>query len=422
MKISEMNNVLIFTYYILGDSMALKGVVLDSGHGGSDVGASGNGIIEKDLTLKISKYMYDRLKALGIPVKMTRDSDITLDPKERVRVVRDQFGNGSDVVVVSNHINAGGAEGAEVIYALRNNSRLASKILDELEKSGQVVRKYYQRRLPSDTSKDYYYIIRDTPNNQTVIVEYGFLDNTTDAQKLKNNYEKYAEAVVKAIAEYGGYKYTPVAGSDYYVVKKGDSLWSIARTYGLTVEKLKSLNNLSSNTLNIGDVLLIKSDSTNSNDEVDGYEYYTVVKGDSLYSIARKYNLTVDELKNMNNLSSNTLSIGQKLIIGKTTYSNVYIVKKGDTLYSIARNYNTTVDEIKKANNLSSNSLSIGQELVIPTKSENQTVSTQTYTVKKGDTLYNIAKNFNTTVTDIKKLNNLNSNILSVGQKLIIPS
>ena len=167
---------------------------------------------------------------------------------------------------------------------------------------------------------------------------------------------------------------------------------------------------------------MIKSDSTNSNDEVDGYEYYTVVKGDSLYSIARKYNLTVDELKSMNNLSSNTLSIGQKLIIGKTTYSNVYIVKKGDTLYSIARNYNTTVDEIKKANNLSSNSLSIGQELVIPTKSENQTVSTQTYTVKKGDTLYNIAKNFNTTVTDIKKLNNLNSNILSVGQKLIIPS
>lgn len=299
---------------------------------------------------------------------------------------------------------------------------MASKILDELEKSGQIVRKYYQRRLPSATSKDYYYIIRDTPNNQTVIVEYGFLDNTTDAQKLKNNYEKYAEAVVKAIAEYGGYKYTPVAGSDYYVVKKGDSLWSIARTYGLTVEKLKSLNNLSSNTLNIGDVLLIKSDSTNSNDEVDGYEYYTVVKGDSLYSIARKYNLTVDELKSMNNLSSNTLSIGQKLIIGKTTYSNVYIVKKGDTLYSIARNYNTTVDEIKKANNLSSNSLSIGQELVIPTKSENQTVSTQTYTVKKGDTLYNIAKNFNTTVTDIKKLNNLNSNILSVGQKLIIPS
>lgn len=166
---------------------------------------------------------------------------------------------------------------------------MASKILDELEKSGQVVRKYYQRRLPSDTSKDYYYIIRDTPNNQTVIVEYGFLDNTMDAQKLKNNYEKYAEAVVKAIAEYGGYKYTPVAGSDYYVVKKGDSLWSIARTYGLTVEKLKSLNNLSSNTLNIGDVLLIKSDSTNSNDEVDGYEYYTVVKGDTIFMGNNEY-------------------------------------------------------------------------------------------------------------------------------------
>lgn len=67
-----------------------------------------------------------------------------------------------------------GGEGAEVIYALRNSDKLASSILNELEKSGQVVRKYYQRRLPSDSSKDYYYIIRNTPNNETLIVEYGF--------------------------------------------------------------------------------------------------------------------------------------------------------------------------------------------------------------------------------------------------------
>ena len=90
--------------------MALKGVVLDSGHGGNDQGSSGNGIIEKELTLKISQYMYDRFKALGVPVKMTRTSDVDLEPNDRPGVVLDKFGNGKDVVVISNHINAGGGE------------------------------------------------------------------------------------------------------------------------------------------------------------------------------------------------------------------------------------------------------------------------------------------------------------------------
>ena len=113
-----------------------KKVVIDAGHGGSDSGAIGNGIIEKNLTLDISKYMYDRLKELGVPVKLTRDSDVDLPASERPQKVLDQFGNGSDVIVVSNHINSGGngmAEGAEVIYALRNKDTLAKKILDELE-------------------------------------------------------------------------------------------------------------------------------------------------------------------------------------------------------------------------------------------------------------------------------------------------
>lgn len=77
-------------------------------HGGDDPGSSGNGIIEKDLTLDISNYMYDRFKSLGIPVKMTRTTDETLSPNERVTRVLDAFGNSSDVIVLSNHINAGG--------------------------------------------------------------------------------------------------------------------------------------------------------------------------------------------------------------------------------------------------------------------------------------------------------------------------
>lgn len=399
--------------------MALKGVVLDSGHGGSDQGSSGNGIIEKDLTLKISQYMYDRFKALGVPVKMTRDSDVDLQPNDRPGVVLDQFGNGKDVVVISNHINAGGGEGAEVIYALRNSDKLASSILNELEKSGQVVRKYYQRRLPSNSSKDYYYIIRETPNNQTLIVEYGFLDNAADAERLKNNYKKYAEAVVRAVTLYGGYKYVPVSGSNYYVVKKGDSLWSIARKYGLSVAELKALNNLSSNTLHIGDTLLVSS--VNSTDDNIGDEYYTVKSGDTLWGIARKYNMSVNDLKSLNNLSSNNLSIGQKLIVSKAS-SNDYTVVAGDTLWGIARKFNVSVDDLKSLNNLTSNSLSIGMVLKIPPYSNKKNEETNVYVVKSGDSLWSIARKFNSTVDEIKRLNSLQSNILSIGQRLVVPS
>ena len=399
--------------------MALKGVVLDSGHGGNDQGSSGNGIIEKDLTLKISQYMYDRFKALGVPVKMTRTSDVDLEPSDRPGVVLDKFGNGKDVVVISNHINAGGGEGAEVIYALRNSDKLASSILNELEKSGQVVRKYYQRRLPSDSSKDYYYIIRNTPNNETLIVEYGFLDNEADAKRLKSNYKKYAEAVVRAVTLYGGYKYVPVSGSNYYVVKKGDSLWSIARANGLTVDELKSLNNLSSNVLHVGDTLLISSADSTGDDGNDNY--YVVDSGDTLWSIARKYNLSVNELKALNNLSSNALSVGQRLIVGKES-SNDYVVSAGDTLWAIARKFNVSVDDIKALNNLSSNNLSIGMILKIPLYSNKQNEETNVYVVKSGDSLWSIARMFNSTVDEIKSLNSLKSNVLRIGQRLVVPS
>ena len=87
-------------------------VVIDAGHGGADSGAVGNGIIEKDLTLKISNYIYDRLKDLGVDVKMTRTTDETLTPTERVNRVLSAFGNSSDVLLISNHINAGGVKGS----------------------------------------------------------------------------------------------------------------------------------------------------------------------------------------------------------------------------------------------------------------------------------------------------------------------
>lgn len=405
--------------------LAKKQIVIDPGHGGADGGASGNGIIEKNLTLEISKYMKNRFDELGIPAKLTRDTDIELSSNNRPVKALSLFGNGKDIILISNHINAGGGEGAEVIYSLRNNDILAKKILNEIEKSGQVVRKFYQRRLPSNTSKDYYYILRDTPNTEALIVEYGFLDTLSDANRLKANYKDYAEAVVRAVAEYGGYNYVPLNLSGYYVVKKGDTLWSISKAYGLSVDELKSLNNLTSNSLSIGQSLLVKDEGKEVTPDLEGYEYYIVKKGDTLYSIAKIYNTSVDKLKQINNLATSNLSIGQKLIVSETNFSNNYIVKSGDTLYGIAKRFNISVNELKNANNLNSDILSIGQSLIIPTSNIDQNnieINTNKYTVVKNDTLYGIAKRFNTTVDEIKRLNNLNSNVLSVGKQLIIPS
>ena len=240
-----------------------KKVVIDPGHGGEDPGASANGIVEKDYTLLISKYMADRLTELGIDNALTRDSDVTLDSTTRPKTAQSLFGTGNDVILVSNHINAGGGDGAEIIYALRNSDNLSSKIASEFIKSGQNVRKYYQRRLPSNSSKDYYYMLRETPNNESIIVEYGFLDSTgDDVSQIKNNWQNLAEAVVRALADYIGVAYIPPEGleeidDNIYIVKKGDTLYGIANKYGISVDELKAINNLTSNNLSVGQVLQI---------------------------------------------------------------------------------------------------------------------------------------------------------------------
>lgn len=396
------------------DERAIKKVVIDAGHGGDDPGTIANGITEKDYTLKISNYIHNRLDEMGVPNEMSRTSDVMLSASDRPKKIQSFYGNGSDVLVVSNHINAGGGDGAEIIYALRNNDKFAKKLATEFENAGQSVRKYYQRRLPSNPAKDYYYIMRDTPNNETVIVEYGFADTISDANLIKNDWEKLAEAVTKAIVEYAGGKYVAPLGSNYYTVKSGDSLWSISRKFGVTVNELKKVNNLSSNLLSIGQNLIIpgKKNNTSSNE-------YVVKKGDTLYGIANKNNVSVDNLKSYNNLSTDSLSIGQIIKIpDNKVNSNEYVVKSGDNLYSISRKYGVSVDELMSVNNLKSTVLSVGQVLKIPNSGE---VTNVIYTVKKGDSLWSIAKNNKTTVDAIVKLNNLSNANLSIGQKLLLP-
>ena len=221
-----------------------------------------------------------------------------------------------------------------------------------------------------------------------------------------------------------------------YTVKPGDTLYSIASNNGVSVDTIISDNVLPNNSLSVGQVLRLRvgdgevlecfGPDFEIPEEIIPSITYVVKPGDNLYNIAKQYNTSVSEIVSLNSLPNNNLSIGQQLLIPTADIpdnptnnsSNTYVVKSGDNLYSIARKFNTTVNDITRLNNLPGTSLSIGQTLIIPNNSGN--ASSNTYVVKPGDNLYSIARKFNTSVNTIKNKNNLKSNLLSVGQTLII--
>lgn len=177
---------------------------------------------------------------------------------------------------------------------------------------------------------------------------------------------------------------------------------------------------------------------------------HVVKSGETLSSIARKYHVSVSQLKRWNNLKSDRLSIGQRLVVyssgnpmaqagndqpvERSTTEITHTVKKGETLGKIAQKYKCTVTDLKRWNNLKSTTIQVGQKLkVYPPENQNvsnnsgnnnnnnrSNSSTTTYTVKQGDSLWSIAKKFNVTVDHIKRLNNLKNNNIRVGQKLKI--
>ena len=179
-------------------------LIIDAGHGGSDPGATGNGIIEKEYTLKISLYQYERFRQLGIPVKLTRDKDITLDPAPRANLVK----NSGAKYCISNHINAGGGEGVETIHSIHAKPDMAKAIADAIVAAGQKFRRVFSRK--NDKGQDYYYMHRLTGAVSTVIVEYGFVDNPACAARVKENWKAYAEAAIKGFCQFAGLPYTPL--------------------------------------------------------------------------------------------------------------------------------------------------------------------------------------------------------------------
>ncbi|WP_279619721.1 1,4-beta-N-acetylmuramoylhydrolase [Listeria monocytogenes] len=266
---------------------------------------------------------------------------------------------------------------------------------------------------------------------------------------------------------------TNTSNAKIYTVVKGDSLWRIANNHKVTVANLKAWNNLKSDFIYPGQKLKVSAGSTTSDTKTSkpstgtstskpstgtstNAKVYTVVKGDSLWRIANNNKVTIANLKAWNNLKSDFIYPGQKLKVsaGSTSNTNtskpstntntskpstntntnakVYTVAKGDSLWRIANNNKVTIANLKAWNNLKSDFIYPGQKLKVsagsttntntakPSTNNPSNSTVKTYTVKKGDSLWAISRQYKTTVDNIKAWNKLTSNMIHVGQKLTI--
>ena len=262
----------------------------------------------------------------------------------------------------------------------------------------------------------------------------------------------------------------------FYKVKKGDNLGEISEKYDVAISDLKKWNKLKNNNVPLGKKLkiitnervvttvkkLVKSENIAMADKTKkeaatisdkAVDFYVVQTGDNLSTVAKKYNVSVDDLKKWNNLQDNTIQLESKLKVAditidnevkeenpsKTEIKNIeYTVQKGDNIASIARKNGVPVSDIKIWNDLSDDTIQLGDKLIVAKKliiDTNQAVAEKNtkkeksskkerddhYYVQKGDSLFSIAKKYpGVTISDIKKWNGIDGNSLKPGMKLKI--
>ena len=271
------------------------------------------------------------------------------------------------------------------------------------------------------------------------------------SQDSVNTFQKLAQAKVR-----------------YYRVKRGDNLSTIAQKYDVAVDDIKKWNNIRGNKVAYGKNLKINGVESDQKEtavakvetDIKGVHkdslatptFYIVQKGDNLSAIAKKFNITLADIKEWNKLTNSNVHLGTSLQVAKNPITKevvtesverkdiAYNVQKGDNLGSIAKKFGTSIEDLKQWNKLNSNAIAIGNslivaknEIVIDTnkatvasfKKKEQFPSTANkeaeYYVKKGDSLYSISKKYpGVTISDLKKWNNIKDDELKPGMKLKI--
>ena len=217
------------------------------------------------------------------------------------------------------------------------------------------------------------------------------------------------------------------------VVQPTDTLQAIAEEFGQSVDFIMTLNHLASDNIQIGDVLFV---SANRDLEVDGeLQYFTVRRGDSLEAIANRYNTSVNALMRANKLTGHRIFAGDKLrlpysvngdiiasVVVEEETPETYTVKSGDTLYDIAYTYDLSIDTLIAFNKLYGSTIRPGQVLQLVSTDQAPAPEPLVYSVRNGDTLSAIAKKFDVTIDEISAFNNISPvGVLSIGNELRIP-
>lgn len=273
---------------------------------------------------------------------------------------------------------------------------------------------------------------------------YASLDKSTEIEKNKNIFSNNSN------------KSNKNPGILYHKIKRGETLGLIAAKYGVSVNQLRDWNNISGNKIVAGKNLRVYSEgSSNYSSNVEktntitknNIYKYKVKRGDNLGKIAEEFGVSISQIKKWNGLSDNKLIAGRTIKIysgtSSSTYGdnttkntsnvNYYKVKPGDSIGEIAERYGVKISDIQNWNNLSGNKILAGNTLKIysdanindiPTENKttikNSKNNNQVYTVKKGESLFSIAQRYNTSVAKLKSLNNLKSNNIQAGQKLLV--
>ncbi len=249
----------------------------------------------------------------------------------------------------------------------------------------------------------------------------------------------------------------------YYTVRRGDSLWTISRRHNISMEEIRIWNNLDDNNIYPGNSLLLVANTHNYKENELQPEpdtptdekrvYYKVRRGDSLWTIARKFDISAEKIRKLNNLDNNLIHPGSKLLLAdnaqmeaeKVSHSKpvtpsdpkgvYYRVRRGDSLWTIARKFKVSSETIRKLNNLDNNLIHPGTNLMIAKQkeleatrdSETRTVSVMEskgiyYRVRGGDSLWTISRKFNLSMKEIRTLNNLKNDVIYPGNRLLVKS
>ncbi|WP_083882396.1 LysM peptidoglycan-binding domain-containing protein [Photobacterium marinum] len=396
-------------------------VAVDAGHGGEDPGSIGpSKKYEKNVTMDIARKVAAKIDATpGMKAVLTRRGDYFVNLNKRSEIARkykahllvsihaDGFHKpqprGASVWVLNTR--RANSEigrwleqhekqsellgGGDVLSGDHDDQYLSMAVLDlqfsHSQKEGYDVASRVLKELSKITtlhkSKPEHasLAVLKSPDIPSLLVETGFITNPKEERLLNSraHQSKLANAVYKGVLSYFNAK--PPEGTLFasrkngikHKVTSGQSLSIIAAKYGTSVSNLKHANNLRSNTLKVGQVLVIPGGvavaSTRSAKSVVKTVNHTVKRGEYLGKIAVDYGVSVASIRSLNKLHSDELAVGQKLKInGRNLKPIQHTVQRGEFLGKIASRYGTSVASIREANKLRSDTLAVGQKLTIP--------------------------------------------------------